>query len=58
MILATFAKMEPQEAREHKPVVVRVDSKNRIVSSSTEERPGPEMPVVIDESAALKQISR
>src|SRR5690242_18277986 len=29
VILATFADMTPEEARRHKPVVVRVDAQNR-----------------------------
>src|SRR5262245_12053843 len=41
VILATFAEMTPEEARVHKPRVVRVDSRNRIVPGSDEEKPGP-----------------
>jgi aspartate 1-decarboxylase len=41
VILATFADMTPEEAREHKPKVVRVDAKNRIVDSESPELPGP-----------------
>jgi aspartate 1-decarboxylase len=42
VILATFAEMAPEEARLHRPKVVRVDGKNRIVSASVDpERPGP-----------------
>ncbi len=42
VILATFAEMTPEEAREHKPVVVRVDSKNRRVATGDGvEKPGP-----------------
>jgi aspartate 1-decarboxylase len=44
VILATFAEMEAEEARQHKPKVVRVDADNRIVSME-EERPGPAMPL-------------
>jgi aspartate 1-decarboxylase len=33
--------MTPEEARQHKPVVVRVDHKNRELSDRSEERPGP-----------------
>jgi aspartate 1-decarboxylase len=40
VILATFADMTPEEARAHKPTVVRVDTDNRVVDVS-EERPGP-----------------
>jgi aspartate 1-decarboxylase len=41
VILATFADLEVEEARVHKPVVVRVDSANRVVETSSEERVGP-----------------
>jgi len=41
VILATFADMTPEEARRHKPVVVRVDPKNRALSDMSEEKPGP-----------------
>jgi aspartate 1-decarboxylase len=41
VILATFAEMTPEEARAHKPRVVRVDARNRIVPGSDEEKPGP-----------------
>jgi aspartate 1-decarboxylase len=40
VILATFADLEPAEARTHKPIVVRVDGRNRIVDAVSEERPG------------------
>ena len=40
VILATFAEMTPEEARAHRPTVVRVDGDNRIVDVR-EERPGP-----------------
>ena len=40
VILATFADMTPEEARDHKPKVVRVDSQNRVVDDQSEERPG------------------
>ena len=40
VILATFAEMTPEEARAHRPTVVRVDADNRIVDVH-EERPGP-----------------
>jgi aspartate 1-decarboxylase len=40
VILATFAEMTPEEARAHKPRVVRVDQRNRIVPGSDEEKPG------------------
>ena len=41
VILATFAEMTPEEAREHKPIVVRVDSENRQLTDRREEKPGP-----------------
>jgi aspartate 1-decarboxylase len=42
VILATFADMSPEEAQSYRPIVVKVDAKNRIVSSGqTEEKPGP-----------------
>jgi aspartate 1-decarboxylase len=41
VILATFADMTREEARKHKPTVVRVDSENRILPDSGEEKPGP-----------------
>lgn len=41
VILATFAEMTPEEARQHKPVVVRVDAKNRQLSDKSAEKPGP-----------------
>jgi aspartate 1-decarboxylase len=39
VILATFAEMTPAEARRHKPKVVRVDAKNRILDSDHQEEP-------------------
>lgn len=41
VILATFAEMTPEEARQHKPVVVRVDHQNRLLSDRSDEKPGP-----------------
>ena len=42
VILATFADMSPEEARSHKPTVVRVDARNRIVATGEgDEKPGP-----------------
>ncbi|HMJ12537.1 MAG TPA: aspartate 1-decarboxylase [Polyangiaceae bacterium] len=41
VILATFADMSPEEARNYKPVVVRVDSENRPLADRSEELPGP-----------------
>ncbi len=41
VILATFADLSPEEARAHKPVVVRVDAKNRRLANTSEEKPGP-----------------
>lgn len=39
VILATFAEMTPEEARKHRPTVVRVDRNNRI-TDTTAEKPG------------------
>ena len=41
VILATFAEMTPEEARAHKPIVVRVDSQNRMLGDRAKEKPGP-----------------
>ena len=41
VILATFAELEESEARAHKPVVVLVDGRNRIVSKDLVEVAGP-----------------
>ena len=41
VILATFAEMTPEEARQHKPVVVRVDARNRALSDRSDEKAGP-----------------
>lgn len=41
VILATFAEMTPEEARKHRPVVVRVDEHNRPLDDSRPEQPGP-----------------
>jgi aspartate 1-decarboxylase len=43
VILATFAEMSDEEARTHRPKVVRVDARNRIVGDEPEV-PGPRMP--------------
>jgi aspartate 1-decarboxylase len=40
VILATFAEMTPEEARAHRPRVVRVDRDNRVTDVS-DEKPGP-----------------
>jgi aspartate 1-decarboxylase len=40
VIIATFAEMTAEEARQHKPRVVRVDEQNR-VTDTADERPGP-----------------
>jgi aspartate 1-decarboxylase len=42
VIIATFAEMEEAEARAHQPVVVLVDSRNRIQDPDARELPGPE----------------
>jgi aspartate 1-decarboxylase len=41
VILATFAEMTREEAREYRPVVVRVDAQNRKTADDSEELPGP-----------------
>ena len=41
VILATFAEMTQEEARRHRPIVVRVDEKNRQTEDDSEELPGP-----------------
>lgn len=41
VILATFAEMTREEARKHRPVVVRVDAQNRRTDDVSEELPGP-----------------
>jgi aspartate 1-decarboxylase len=41
VILATFAEMTPEEARNHHPKVVRVDPSNRIIDDDHTELPGP-----------------
>ncbi len=43
VILATFAEMTDDEARVHRPTVVRVDAKNRVTGTEPE-TPGPRMP--------------
>lgn len=40
VIIATFAEMTAEEARQHRPTVVRVDEHNRITDTSAE-KPGP-----------------
>ena len=41
VILATFAEMTREEARRHRPLVVRVDAENRQIEDMSEEVPGP-----------------
>jgi aspartate 1-decarboxylase len=41
VILATFADMSPEEARDYRPVVVRVDSRNCPTGDMSLEKPGP-----------------
>jgi aspartate 1-decarboxylase len=43
VIIATFADLSENEAREHKPRIVRVDSHNRIAGTEPE-IPGPDTP--------------
>jgi aspartate 1-decarboxylase len=42
VIIATFADVEEAEAKVWKPIVVRVDDRNRIVSGPADELPGPQ----------------
>ena len=44
VIIATFVELEDEEARRHRPKVVRVDAQNRIVGGQPEV-PGPELPI-------------
>ena len=44
VIIATFGEMTEEEARRHRPRVVRVDAKNRLVGN-TPEIPGPKTPL-------------
>jgi aspartate 1-decarboxylase len=41
VILATFAEMSREQARAHRPIVVRVDGENRQIDDVSEELPGP-----------------
>lgn len=41
VILATFAEMTPEEARDHRPTVVRVDPTNQAVEDDSPEVAGP-----------------
>ena len=41
VILATFADMDPEEARQYAPTIVRVDANNRILPHGGPELPGP-----------------
>ena len=45
-IVATFGHMDEEEAKQHVPRVVRVDSKNRLVSLK-QEIPGPQLPELV-----------
>ncbi len=40
VILATYAEMSPEEAKNHKPIVVRVDGDNQDLKNGAEEKPG------------------
>jgi aspartate 1-decarboxylase len=46
VILATFAELEDAEVRVHKPSVILVDARNRIVAKDVEEVAGPARRVV------------
>lgn len=41
VILATFADMTPEEARQWEPTVIRVDEKNQPIDDTSPEQPGP-----------------
>jgi aspartate 1-decarboxylase len=41
VILATFAEMSREEARDYQPIVVRVDGQNRKIDDDSPELPGP-----------------
>jgi aspartate 1-decarboxylase len=41
VIIATFAEMDAEEAAAHRPKVVLVDARNRIVDGAAKEIPGP-----------------
>ncbi len=41
VIIATYADMTPEEARRHRPTVVRVDGSNRPLGDTSVEQPGP-----------------
>jgi aspartate 1-decarboxylase len=41
VIIATFVDMDEVAARRHRPTVVRVDARNRIIEPEAEETPGP-----------------
>ena len=41
VILATFAEMTREQARAHRPIVVRVDAENRQIDDVSAELPGP-----------------
>lgn len=43
VIVASFAELGPRELRRHRPKVIRVDARNRVVSRLLE-RPGPAPP--------------
>lgn len=43
VILATFAEMTPEEARRHRPIVVRVDDTNRPIADDRPEEAGPRL---------------
>ncbi|HVP69609.1 MAG TPA: aspartate 1-decarboxylase [Anaeromyxobacteraceae bacterium] len=46
VILATFAELEESEVRTHRPSVILVDERNRIVAKNVEEVAGPGRRVV------------
>jgi aspartate 1-decarboxylase len=46
VIVATFGHMDEEEAKKHVPRVLRVDSKNRLISLK-QEVPGPQLPELV-----------
>ena len=54
VILATYADMDPAEAKAHVPTVVRVDANNRILPDTGPEVPGP----ILDSRGGRSEIAR
>jgi len=51
VIMAAFADMTEDEARAYRPLVVRVDAKNRAIGAEPEQ-PGPGLPLPVSTSTA------